>query len=45
MPRIFKRALVEQDLVNIWLYTFDEWGEKQANKYLDDLDNAIRLLA
>ena len=45
MPRIFRRALVEQDLVNIWLYTFNEWGEKQANKYLDDLDRAIKLLA
>ena len=45
MPRIVKQALVDQDLVDIWLYTFDEWGEKQADKYLDDLDTAIKLLA
>ena len=45
MPRIVKQALVDQDLVDIWLYTFDEWGEKQADKYLDDLETAIKLLA
>ena len=45
MPRIVKQALVDQDLVEIWLYTYKEWGEKQADKYLDDLDTAIKLLA
>ena len=45
MPRILKQAQAEQDLVEIWLYTFNEWGEKQADKYLDELDAAIRLLA
>ena len=45
MPGIIKQALVDQDLVEIWLYTFNEWGEKQADKYLDDLDSAIKLLA
>ena len=45
MPRILKQAQAEQDLVEIWLYTFNEWGEYQADKYLDDLEGAIRLLA
>lgn len=45
MPRILKQAQAEQDLVEIWLYTLDEWGEYQANKYLDDLDAVLRLLA
>ena len=45
MPRILKQAQAEQDLVEIWLYTFNEWGEYQADKYLDELDAAIRLLA
>ncbi len=45
MPRIVKQALADQDLVDIWLYTFSEWGEKQADKYLDDMDSAIKLLA
>ena len=45
MPRILKQAQAEQDLVEIWLYTFNEWGEYQADKYLDELNAAIRLLA
>ena len=45
MPRIVKQALADQDLVDIWLYTFYEWGEQQADKYLDDMDGAITLLA
>ena len=45
MPRIVKQALADQDLVDIWLYTFSEWGEKQADKCLDDMDSAIKLLA
>ena len=45
MPRIIKHALVDQDLVEIWLYNFNEWGEHQADKYLDELDAAIQLLA
>lgn len=45
MPRILKQTLAEQDLIEIWLYTLNEWGEYQADKYLDDLEEAIRLLA
>ncbi|MDE0155945.1 MAG: type II toxin-antitoxin system RelE/ParE family toxin [Gammaproteobacteria bacterium] len=45
MPRILKQSLAEQDLIEIWLYTLNEWGEYQADKYLDDLEEAIRLLA
>ena len=44
MPRIIKQALAEQDLIEIWLYTFNEWGEQQADKYLEDLNAAITLL-
>ena len=45
MPCISKQVLAEQDLIGIWLYTFDEWGERQADRYLDDLEAAINLLA
>ena len=45
MPRILTQSLAEQDLIDIWLYTLNEWGEYQADKYLDDLDAAIHLLA
>ncbi|MFK8048998.1 MAG: type II toxin-antitoxin system RelE/ParE family toxin [Halioglobus sp.] len=45
MSRIIKQTLVEQDLIDIWLYTFKEWGEQQADKYLDELDVVIKQLA
>ncbi len=40
-----KTARAEQDLLDIWLYTFRTWGEVQADRYLDELDLGIRLLA
>ena len=42
---INKTARAEQDLLDIWLYTFRTWGEVQADRYLDELDLGIRLLA
>jgi len=45
MTIINKQALAEQDLANIWLYTWHEWGEQQADFYLDELERAIKLLA
>ena len=45
MPGIIKQARAERDLLDIWLYTFNEWGEQQADEYLDDLNSAIQLLA
>jgi len=45
MPQINKQPLAEQDLINIWLYTFKRWGEIQADKYLDELEQGIKLLA
>lgn len=45
MSVICKQALAEQDLVNIWLYTWHEWGEQQADFYLDELERAIQLVA
>ena len=45
MAIVRKQALAEQDLVNIWLYTWHEWGEQQADAYLDGLEKAMKLLA
>lgn len=45
MARIYKQPLAEQDLINIWRYTFETWGEKQADTYLDELENIFQLLA
>jgi plasmid stabilization system protein ParE len=45
VPRVFKQALAEKDLTDIWIYTFNEWGERQADTYLDDLAVTFNLLA
>jgi len=45
MPRILKQAQVELDLLEIWLYTFNQWGEDKADDYLDDPGTEIELLA
>ena len=45
MPRVFKQTQAEGDLLEIWLYTFNEWGEQQADTYLEDLSDAMALLA
>jgi len=44
MNKIHLRPLAEQDLNNIWLYSFKNWGEAQADHYLDQLSKAIELL-
>jgi toxin ParE1/3/4 len=45
MRAIHKYTLAESDLIGIWQYSFEEWGAEQADKYLDELDTNIRLLA
>lgn len=45
MSRIQKTAAAKEDLINIWLYTYKNWGEKQADLYVDDLERAFLLLA
>ena len=45
MSHIYKQSEAKQDLIDIWLYTFNQWGEKQADKYLDELDAVLILLA
>ncbi|MEX1666636.1 type II toxin-antitoxin system RelE/ParE family toxin [Zhongshania arctica] len=34
----------ESDLVDIWVYTCNEWGVDQADKYLDQLERGINQL-
>ncbi len=31
----------KQDLENIWIYSSEQWGEKQADKYFDEIDYAL----
>lgn len=45
MLSIVKSTQAEQDLINIWSYTYREWGETQADRYLDLLNNGFRLIA
>lgn len=34
----------EEDLLDIWRYTAQQWGELQANAYLDDLDQGMKTI-
>ena len=43
--KIQKHERAENDLIDIWLYSFELWGSDQADRYLDELDKGIRSLA
>ena len=45
MHLIHIQALAKQALKNIWLYTFQNWGEAQADGYFDELSTAFDLIA
>jgi toxin ParE1/3/4 len=45
MVELHQRAKAKQDLKKIWLYTFDAYGEKQADKYYDELIAAMNTLS
>lgn len=45
MLKIYKQLRAEDDLVDIWLYSFQEWGTDQADLYLDKLDAGITRIA
>jgi toxin ParE1/3/4 len=44
MLKITKRPLAKDDLKDIWRYTYREWGEKQADKYIIELGKGINQL-
>jgi len=39
------RALALSDLEEIWLFTFEEWGLEQADKYLNSLFSRFEWLS
>jgi len=42
MPRrLAKDEAAKADLVGIWIYSFDQWGEAQADRYLGALEHGI----
>jgi len=34
----------EQDLIEITNYTIEKWGERQADKYNEDIENAYQII-
>lgn len=42
---VHKQVLAERDLIEIWQYTMLNWGEAQADTYLDEIDLAISRIA
>jgi toxin ParE1/3/4 len=42
---IVRLPRARRDLIDIWLYTAEQWDEEQADRYLRHLDDAIRQLA
>ena len=45
MIEIHKQLRARKDLRNMWLYSFKRWGEKQADKYYDEITKGMELLA
>lgn len=45
MREIHKRPRAFADLEGIWLYTYEQWGEEQADRYVRQLDKQITALA
>ncbi len=35
-------ARAESDLREIWVYSYRNWGEAQADRYLDELDEGLQ---
>jgi toxin ParE1/3/4 len=39
--QLIKTPRAEQDLLEIWLYTYDYWGSVQADKYLAKIEKCF----
>jgi toxin ParE1/3/4 len=44
MLKILKHARAENDLIEIWIYSHERWGEVQAERYFDELEKGIKQL-
>ncbi|EEW56516.1 ParE [Ruegeria sp. TrichCH4B] len=42
MRKIHHSQAAKSDFVNIWVETYRQWGEAQADRYLDDIDRALQ---
>ena len=45
MRTIHVHGSAETDLIDVWRYSFEQWDELHADKYLDELDSGISKLA
>ena len=45
MRKIHVHGSAESDLIDVWRYSFEQSGEAQAGKCLDEFDSGIRKLA
>ncbi len=45
MLEIQKSQKARSDLKGIWAYSFDQWGEDQADRYYDHLEKAMNQIA
>ena len=46
MPHDYKLTpAAKNDVKAIWQYTLEKWGEKQAEKYIDQLTEKFKALA
>mgnify|MGYP000365579085 CR=1 FL=1 len=45
MLAIHKQNKAEKDLIAIWIYSFEQWGVPQADKYLDHINVALESIA
>lgn len=41
MRELHYSQAAKSDLVDIWVETCRQWGEAQADRYLDDIDRAV----
>lgn len=42
---LVKDNAAEADLIGIWLYSFENWGEAQADRYLDAIEKTLKKIA
>ncbi len=42
MTELVIRPRAQDDLKGIWRYSFEQWGEARANRYLRDLEREIK---
>ncbi len=45
MPDIRLSVAARDDLMDIWRDTAERWGPDQADRYLDEIDTALKALA